>query len=284
MRQEKIEAQLIVPLRARGIVIGTICVANRRPRQFLPEEVELLSAIGSQIGIAIENARFYTEEQRMQENLRFYVREITRAQEKERKHIARELHDDTAQRLVALSHQLESLARDNEHLSADDIRVLEDLREQAKEALKGVRSYSQDLRPSILDDLGLLPALEWLTEDLERQIGIKAELRVIGSPRRFAPEMELLLFRIVQEAVNNVRRHAKASEVEVAIEFDKGKMTTTVKDNGTGFELPKTLGELSRSGKLGLLGMEERARLLGGSLRVQSERGKGTTVTIEAPV
>ena len=158
------------------------------------------------------------------------------------------------------------------------------MREQAKNALQGVRDFSRDLRPSILDDLGLLPALEWLTSDLREQHGIEADLRVIGSQRRLSPEAELLLFRIAQEALNNVRRHAEASKVEVAISFDEGKTKLTVKDDGKGFEMPKTVGELSRIGKLGLVGIEERTRLLGGSMRVQSEPGKGTTVTVEAPV
>jgi signal transduction histidine kinase len=136
----------------------------------------------------------------------------------------------------------------------------------------------------MLDDLGLLPAVEWLTDDLEKQFGIKAELRLIGTERRLIPEAELLFFRVIQEAISNVRRHAKASQVEITIEYDNGKTRAIVRDNGEGFELPKTLAELSRTGKLGLVGMEERARLLGGSLRLESEPGKGTVVVIEAPV
>jgi len=284
VRQEKIEAQLIVPLKARGLVVGTICVANRRPRQFLTEEVDLLTAIGSQIGITIENAKFYQEQQRMQENLHSYVQQITRAQEEERKRIARELHDDTTQALVALSHQIEDFAGNNEQLSTDDIGLLKSWREQLRDVLQRVRYFSRDLRPSIVDDLGLLPALEWLTDDIEKQSGIEANLRVVGTQRRLSPEVELLLFRIIQEATNNARRHAEASKIEVCVEFHRGKMVATVTDNGKGFEVPTTLGELSRSGKLGLIGAEERARLLGGSLIVQSEPSEGTTVVIEVPI
>jgi len=284
VKREKIEAALIVPIRVRGLIVGTVCVANRRPRQFLPEEVDLLTAIGNQIGITIENAKFYQEQQRMQENLRFYVQQITRAQEEERKRIARELHDDTAQTLIALSHQIEDFASNNKQLSADDIGLLKSWREQFRDVLQRLRYFSRDLRPSVLDDLGLLPALEWLTDDLEKQSGIEADLRVVGAQQRLSPEVELLLFRIIQEAISNARRHAEASKIEVCVEFDEGKIVATVRDNGKGFELPRTLGELSRNGKLGLIGAEERARLLGGSLTVQSEPSKGTTVVIEAPV
>ncbi len=213
-----------------------------------------------------------------------YLQQVTRAQEEERKRIARELHDETAQSLIAVSHQLENFASNNKHLSAGDIGLLSNLREQVKNALEGVRRFSRDLRPPILDDLGLLPAVEWLIGDLREQRGTKANLRVVGAQRRLAPEAELLLFRIIQEAVNNAKRHAEPSEVEVILEFGEGKMVATVRDNGKGFELPRTLGELSRVGKLGLAGMEERARLLGGSLTVQSEPDKGTTVVVSAPV
>jgi len=403
VRQEKIEAQLIVPLKATGSIIGTLCVANRRPRQFLVEEIELLTVIGSQIGITMENARFYreqqrasqqyqdifknasdaiwvqdlegniltanrataklagynteelvhmnvarflteqeldlakdvrskllrgepidepyeqrlirrdgteaflrltsslvlrdgqpvgfqhvardvTEERRMQENLRFYLQQVTRAQEEERQRIARELHDETTQSLVAISHQLEIFASNNKHLSADDIELLNNLREQVKNALQEVGHFSRDLRLPVLDDLGLLPALEWLTSNLEKEYGIKTELKVTGTQRRLAPEAEVLVFRIVQEAVNNAERHAEASQVEVTVEFDEDKIVATVTDDGKGFELPRTLGELARIGKLGLAGMDERARLLGGSLRVQSAPGKGTTVVVTAVV
>lgn len=284
VKQEKIGAQLIVPLRARGLIVGTLCVANRRPRQFLAEEVDLLTAIGGQIGISIENAKFYQEQQRMQENLRFYVQQITRAQEEERKRIARELHDDTTQALVALSHRIEDFASNNKQLSADDIELLKSWRGHLGDALQRLRFFSRDLRPSIVDDLGLVPALEWLTDDLKKQTGIEVNLRIRGTQQRLSPEGELLLFRIIQEAISNARRHAEASKIEVGVEFDEGKIVAIVRDNGKGFELPETLGELSRKGKLGLIGAEERARLLGGSLTVQSEPGKGTTVVVEAPV
>lgn len=235
--------------------------------------------------VALYNiARDVTEERRMQDNLRFYLQEITRAQEEERKRIARELHDDTAQRLIAVSHLLENFASASDNLSQQETDLLEGVREQVKNALQGVRHFSRDLRPPMLDDLGLLPSLEWLTDDLQRQFGIEAELKVVGEERRFTPEAELLFFRVIQEAVSNVRRHARASRVEITIEYNETKTRGSVKDNGKGFQLPEALGELSRDGKLGLLGMEERARLLGGTLSVESWPGEGTSVTIEAPV
>ena len=229
-------------------------------------------------------ARDVTKERRAQENLIFYAQQVTKAQEEERKRIARELHDDTAQRLIALSHQLEDFIHSKTNLSTDDLKFLSTLRQQAKEALREVRHFTQDLRPPMLDDLGLLPALEWLTDDLKKQSGLEVELEVIGTQRRLNPEAELLLFRIFQEASNNVRRHAKASKIEMTLEFNEDRMRATISDNGVGFKPPKSLGELSRIGKLGLLGIEERAQLLGSSLKIKSEPGDGTTVIVEAPV
>ena len=229
-------------------------------------------------------ARDVTKERRAQENLIFYAQQVTKAQEEERKRIARELHDDTAQRLIALSHQLEDFIHSKTNLSTDDLKFLSTLRQQAKEALREVRYFTQDLRPPMLDDLGLLPALEWLTDDLKKQSGLEVELKVIGTQRRLNPEAELLLFRIFQEASNNVRRHAKASKIEMTLEFNEDRMRATISDNGVGFKPPKSLGELSRIGKLGLLGIEERAQLLGSSLKIKSKPGDGTTVIVEAPV
>lgn len=291
VEREGIRAELIVPLKAKGKVLGTLCVGTRRFRQFLSEEVELLSHIANHIAVAVENARLYQKERvmadtekQMRENLRFYLQQVTRAQEEERRRIARELHDDTAQGLVVLSRRLDSLFSNTDHLSSQDAALLEELRQQTDRILEGVRRFSQDLRPSVLDDLGLLPALEWLTSDLSQHFGIAIDMEVVGSVRRFPPEAELVLFRIAQEALRNVWKHSGASKAWVTVEFSNDKTVLTIKDNGKGFELPERIGDLASSGKLGLAGMQERAQLMGGKLMLESAPGKGTTVTIEAPI
>ena len=215
----------------------------------------------------------------MRENLDFYLQQVTRAQEEERQRIARELHDETAQELIAIARQLDGIVSRNKNLSVQDISQLEALRAQADRTLDGVRRFSQDLRPSVLDDLGLLPALEWLSSDVSQHLGINVEMNVVGSARRFTPEVELLLFRIAQEALRNVWKHSGASKAWVIVEFGNDKTVLTIKDNGKGFKLPESIGGLAATGKLGLVGMQERARLLNGNLTVQSEPGGGTTVT-----
>jgi two-component system sensor histidine kinase DegS len=229
-------------------------------------------------------ARDITEDKRMEENLRFYLHQVTKAQEEERKRIARELHDETAQELVALSRQLDSVVSAARKLSKRDMKLLEGVRAQADELLAGVRRFSQDLRPSVLDDLGLLPALDWLVSDLEEHLGITIGMAVLGPERRFSPDVELVLFRIAQEALRNVGRHSGASRAWLTAEFGDSKTILTVTDNGKGFEVPQRMGDLANVGRLGLAGMEERARLVGGKLTLESEPGKGTTVTVEVPV
>lgn len=240
---------------------------------------------GGEIIGAIETLEDVTERKNAEENLRNYLQEITRAQEEERRRIARELHDDTAQDLVVLSRQLDSFVVSAiNNLSAEDISYVEGLRQQTERILDGVHRFSQDLRPSVLDDLGLVPALEWLTSDLTEHLGIAVEMKVLGSVRRFSPEIELVLFRIAQEALRNVWKHSGASRAGVTLEFDDSKAILTVKDEGKGFELPERMDDLTVAGKLGLAGMQERARLIGGRLRLESKPGKGTTVTLEVPV
>jgi PAS domain S-box-containing protein len=409
VREEGIRSQLIVPLKSKGKVVGTLCVAAHRQRQVLSEELELVTAIGNQIGVAVDNARLYqqqqavaeqlraseeryrelfenahdaiwlhdleeniiaanrayatltgysleelcdikagnllaegclenvkdiedpllkgevlgrlseakvvrkdgteafvqlstslvfsngqvvgfqhiardvTEEKRLQENLRFYLQQVTRAQEEERKRISRELHDETIQGLVTLSRQLDTLASSAKGLSQDNRLHLEQLWQQTNNIMLGVRRLSQDLRPAALDRLGLLSALEWLASDVAEYSGIATKVNVLGTERRLPEEVELVLFRITQEALRNVWRHSQATRAEITVDFGKRKTRITVSDNGKGFNLPKTVADLAREGKLGLAGMQERTRLLGGTLTVQSESGRGSTITVEIP-
>jgi PAS domain S-box-containing protein len=228
-------------------------------------------------------ARDITEQKRMQENLRYYLRQVTKAQEEERKRISHELHDDTIQSLVVLSRQLDSLVASHQEMPEELRLRLEKLWQQTNNIVSEVRRLSQDLRPAALDRLGLLAALEWLAADTAKYSGIETRVKVTGTQRRLSEEAELVLFRITQEALRNMWRHSQASQAEIIVEFGEGKTAITVSDNGQGFNLPQKMDDLPRSGKLGLAGMQERAQLLGGVLRIQSEPGKGTSITIEVP-
>ena len=243
----------------------------------------LRDSSGELIG-AIETLEDVTERKIAEANLRRYLREITRAQEEERKRIARELHDETAQELVILLRQVDKLMLDGDKLSPAGAQLVEKLRDQTSKIMKGVQRFSQDLRPSALDDLGLLPALEWLTSQWTNNLGIAVDMQVEGTPRRFPPEIELVVFRIAQEALRNIWKHSGASKAWLTLEFRRDKTLLTVEDAGKGFSLPERTADLAMAGKLGLAGMQERAQLIGGSLKLKSEPGLGMKVTLEIPV
>ena len=217
--------------------------------------------------------RDVTEQERRHEDMRTYVREVTRAQEEERTRIARELHDDTAQSLVLLCRGLDVNARGEK---------LEEMRSLAESLLENVRRFSRDLRPSILDDLGLIPAIEWVAAEMTRRGEASASVCVEGTARRLPAESELVLFRIAQEALRNVEKHAGPCSANVEVNFNPEEVTLSIADNGKGFELQET-GQLAQLGKLGLLGMQERAELLGAAFMIESHPGRGTRVQVRLP-
>jgi len=234
---------------------------------------------------AIETLRDMSEEKRLQENMRFYVQQVTKAQEEERKRLARDLHDEIAQSLLLVIQRLDTIISSTRpRLPVKLKKNLEELHTKTVEALEGVRRYTKELRPPILDDLGLVATLEWMAEDLAKNQGIDTHVEVVGNESTLPPEVQLLLFRIAQEALTNTRRHGEASKGVVKLEFESDKVRMSVSDNGKGFKLPTRAGDLASTGKLGILGMYERARLAGGTLEIKSELGKGTQVVTELPL
>ena len=268
----------VVPIISSERMFGALNVLSlNAQKSFSKREIAILTAIGRQAGIAIENAYLY-------ENMRFYAHKITQAQEEERKRIARELHDDTIQSLIALSRRMEALLTTDERLPSSIMGRIEQLQHATLDVIQQVRRFSQDLRPSILDDLGLLPTLKELTAELDRLDGLQAEFRAIGQERRLSTEVELTLFRIAQEALNNVRKHAHAHKVTMTVEMSDSAVRMMIEDDGKGFK-PPTLTEHPRAAsKLGLIGMQERARLLGGMLLIDSSPDQGTKVLVNVPI
>jgi len=225
-----------------------------------------------------------TQEKRLKENLQFYIAEITRAQEEERKRISRELHDDTAQTLADLYADIFEMAEIKDGLAGEAAARLKCLGDKIGVTLEGVRRFSQELRPELLDYFGLKPSLELLVDEVRNDCKIDCSLEVAGSERRLPDEAELVLFRVAQEALRNVKKHSLATEATVTVRFTDSKVKMTVTDNGGGFAVPQVLSSLARNGKLGLMGMQERVRLLSGNLKIDTAIGKGTTVRVEIPV
>ncbi len=217
--------------------------------------------------------------------LRRYVGAITRSQEQERARIARELHDETAQNLLAMSRSLElgmSRAQDPQLLGR-----LADLKALVDETLLGVRQISRDLRPFVLEDLGLVAALRALAQggpQLVEREAPQARMGVRGTPVSLSAEQELALYRIAQEALTNARKHAGAAHVWIELWFEPGEVRLEVRDDGEGFTVPDNLAELTQSGSYGLMGIQERAWVLNGSLEIDSEPGRGTRIHVTIPL
>ncbi|MBI4199887.1 MAG: PAS domain-containing sensor histidine kinase [Chloroflexi bacterium] len=228
--------------------------------------------------------RDVTEEHQRQTGLRTYAAHVLRAQEEERKRIAQELHDEIVQKLVLLCRRLDAVESAGASAPAGMIGELREARRSAEEVAQGLRDFAGTLRPSILEDLGLVPSVRRLLLDLEERTGAKGRLKVEGEERRLPGDVELGLFRIAQEALRNVERHARARRVAVAMSFEADAARLEVVDNGLGFLLPAGTRDFAASGKLGLLGMQERAELLGGSLEIESGPRRGTRVSVSIPL
>lgn len=243
----------------------------------------IILADGKPIGFQ-NIARDVTEERRLRDNLRLQIHKTLMAQEEERKRIARELHDDVAQSILLLSRQLDIIiSKCDSQIPKAAVIELEHIENIANEAYKSLQRYARDLRPSILDQMGLVAALNWLTEELGKEMRIKISVKSDKLPQ-LPSEVELAMFRIAQETLNNIRKHARASAVNVRVQLTSNNLKMSITDNGKGFSTSRLTGDLAREGKLGVLGMEERARLIGGNLQIKSEPGKGTTVIARTPI
>ena len=232
-------------------------------------------------GISID----VTDRKRAEAKLRKYTRRLQtlsrrliEVQETERRYLARELHDEIGQFLTGLKLTLEK----GWGLPADEVRpTLEQSQALVQELVERVRDLALRLRPSMLDDLGLVPALLWQVERYTAQTGVTVTFRHSGIDRRLAPEVETAAYRIVQEALTNVARHAKVKQVTVSLWADQKTLLIQVEDRGSGFQAEAALSSRTSSG---LAGMNERAVLLGGQLRIESTPGEGTCVAAELPL
>lgn len=219
--------------------------------------------------------------QTAQQNLHNYIGAITKGQEEERRRMARDLHDDTIQSLIALKQRLQLLQMSPSNVTpAGAIEELENLTEQT---IENLRRLTRALRPIYLEDLGLVAALEMLRRETMQSSNLPINFQSAGTERRLAPEVELALYRIAQEALNNIVHHAQASEAFLSITFGSQSVTLEITDNGKGFEVPKSPSEFAPSGHFGLLGLHERTELIGAQLEIQSRPGLGSRVTVYLP-
>ncbi len=277
---------LCVPLQTRKRIIGAIQVMNKRRGKFDQRDMRLLNWLAIPTINAVENARLFEAERAAreqirlgQERLRSLSRRLVEIQETERCHIARELHDEASQALTSLMVGLHLLEQDARCPNEVAIQVAS-LKKTANGVLENLHRLARDLRPVSLDHVGLLAALHQYIEQFGQQYGLVTQFEATGlEDKRLPPEVEINLYRIVQEALTNVARHAQARRADVLLEHRHNRLLLIIEDDGIGFELEAAW----QNGRLGLLGLRERAEMLGGNLTVESSVGTGTTIVVEAP-
>lgn len=243
------------------------------------------AAIAEPVGGINEIQRLQTElihmarkVQLSQQSLRGYLGAVTTGQEEERRRLARDLHDDTIQSLIALNQQIQ-LAQMSAANEASAAR-LATMQQMAAQIVADLRRLTRDLRPIYLEDLGLIPALEMLTRDVSQAAALPISFEADGRERRLPPDVELALYRIAQEGLSNVARHAQAKRAEVCLQFTEQAVRLIVRDDGRGFVVPESPAELAQVGHFGLLGVQERAEAIGARLQIQSATGAGTELSV----
>ncbi len=278
MESESIHHWLVIPLIADEKMIGFVEVGNASNPSFDPEQIRWAEALVGQAGVAIQNACLFEQVRTSKERLQSLARELVNVQESERNHIARELHDEAGQALSSLKLSLGRLEHDPSCPSHISQRLLE-LKQLTDRVLEDLHRLAMDLRPATLDHLGLIAALEQLANKLEsEQLSVRFKTYGFES-QRLSPVLETSLYRIVQEALTNTIRYSKATDIGILLEKGPGEVRIFVEDNGIGFDPNK----VPNKGHMGLVGMRERAEMLGGTLTIDSAPGKGTSIVLEVP-
>ncbi len=270
-----------VPLLTRSDAVGVLNLASDKVFCLDEPLLALLSVIGRQLGIAVENARLWDELKQQDRQRRLFLEAAMADQEEERKVIARELHDQIGQALTSLRLGLSALAAESDdsgRLAVAPSR-LKDLQDLVADTMHTVRHLALGLRPSVLDDLGLLPALKRCVRVFRSRHKLEIDLQTVGlEERRLPSQVETALYRITQEALTNVVQHAHVSRASLFLGAGPEMVVLIVEDEGRGFEAERVMRGPADEHWLGLYGMRERAELLGGTLTVESAPGAGTSV------
>lgn len=276
---------MAMPLFAQGSIIGSLVLcALYEAQPFTAHDVSLARSIADQLSIAIDNATLYAQVRQHDQLRGEFLHRVVSAQEAERQRIARELHDGTGQTLTALGLGLAAAVDRIGHDPERARQQLLEMRQLNDNALKELHEVLSDLRPSVLDNLGLVPALRGQVQGFQARTGVPVQLQVEGKTQRLKPDVETTVFRIAQEALTNITRHAGASSVSLCLMFAPNAVTLRVTDDGQGFDPDAALaGKRDAPPAWGLMGMQERAGLVGGDSRITSHPGQGTTVEVVVP-
>jgi signal transduction histidine kinase len=210
-----------------------------------------------------------------------YIAKLVEAQEAERRRIAQELHDETLQTLMVIANKSETLALAG--TEPDQVKGNLWIKQEVLQTMDDLRRLSMNLRPSILDNFGLVSGVRWLINNSNAQNGCRLDVTIVGPEQKMSSLSEVTAFRVVQEAINNIQRHAHAKRGTVRLEFEEGRLLLEVEDDGVGFQPPDRLGAFAKQSKLGVIGMEQRVLSIGGELEIESRPGRGTRVWASIP-
>ncbi|MFC1987966.1 GAF domain-containing protein [Chloroflexota bacterium] len=284
---EGLKAFISVPLRAKDRILGVINIASQMPRHFTTNDMYLLHSIGDQLGVAIEQSSLYERLRGARERLRKLARQNLVAEEEERRRIARELHDETSQSLSGIALQLQALiemSKTSGNQDAEFIAGLKKVQALTVQVHKEVSRLISDLRPALLDTLGLVPAVRQHAETRLQTFEINVSVETKGTERRFPSDVEATLFRFVQGAIGNIVQHSKAKNATIILEYQPKEFLLSISDDGQGFNVSE-ITDVEESGRgRGLFSMRERIGFLGGTSWVDSEIGVGTTVWARVPI
>jgi PAS domain S-box-containing protein len=279
----KTRSELCVPLKVREQVIGVLNVESEHRDAFDGNDRHLLAALADEAALAIENARLFEVTRQQREKLRTLAAWLAEAEEAERRRLARELHDQVGQNLTALSINLNFVRAQAAEGLADVVRSrLDDSLALIEQTVECIRRVMADLRPPVLDNHGLVAALRWYGSQIATRTGIAIIVQGEEPVPRLPTSVETALFRIAQEALTNVVKHAQARRVTITLEVNAATACLVIADNGIGFEVTRLLSSDGHRG-WGLLSMAERAEGVGGHCRIESRPGQGTRVVVEVP-
>jgi len=290
--------RITLPAGQHGVVCFFSDVTERKRTEATQRRSEVLAASNQKLELEIirrqvvekalkkserDQTRLLEESRRMQEQLRHLSHEILQAQEEERKRISRELHDVIAQTLTSINLRLAALKNEAALNTKGIERSIARTQELVQHSVNIVHRFARELRPTVLDDLGLIPALHTFLKTFKAETGIQVTLSAFAAVEQVHGDKRTVLYRVAQEALNNVARHAQASRVEVSVQKRAGVICMQIKDDGKGFPAERVL-HAKKQKRLGLLGMRERMEMVNGSFTIESAPGKGTTILAQIPL
>jgi signal transduction histidine kinase len=284
---EGLKAFVSIPLKAKDKVVGVMNVSSHVAGRFGTDDVSLLNSIGGYLGTAIEQAKLYEQLAWAGERYQALLRHALNAEEKERKRIARELHDETSQALTSLTLSLQAMRERVEAEGIGDAEFTERLKKAhayAVHAGNEVVRLMKELRPTLLDELGMAAAIHRYAKDTLQAKGIEVSAEFRGTDERFPPETEVTLFRIAQGAIGNILEHSEAKHAFIKLSCRSSECSLRIEDDGKGFDVSKVT-RVDASGRgAGFFTMKERASLVGGTCRIESRPKQGTKIIVKVPL